>query len=131
MKIGKNLTFVTVALLSGLSIVTIARAAGMSNEAARKSASMSTPKDQLSLTNRQQKMLWQDIAKQATKEKSPAGFLAKVGAVVPNTLMTYPVPISASNKIPELRRYQYALLDSNRLLIVNPSDNKVADVVMK
>jgi hypothetical protein len=76
-------------------------------------------------------MAWQDIAEHATKEKSPAGFTAKVGAVVPNTLMTYPVPISTSKKVPELRRYQYALLDSNRLLIVNPDDNKVADVVMK
>jgi hypothetical protein len=47
MKIGKNMTSVTVALLSGLSIATVARAAGsMSNETAGKLVSMSAPKDQ-------------------------------------------------------------------------------------
>jgi len=81
------------------------------------------------LTSIQEKTAWQDIAKQARKEKAPASFATKVGAVVPQALMTYPVPMTTSSKVPALRRYQYALLDNDKLLIVNPHDNKVADVI--
>jgi len=132
MKIGKNLTVVSIAFLSGLSIATVARAAGgMSSESTAKSPSMSALSDRLSLTNGQQKTVWQDINKQATKEKSPAGFEPKVGAVLPDRLITHPIPMTTSSKIPELRRYQYALLGGNKLLIVNPNDNKVADVIVR
>jgi hypothetical protein len=45
--------------------------------------------------------------------------------------MTYPVPITTSSKIPVLRRYQYALLENNSLLIVNPNDKKIAGVITR
>jgi hypothetical protein len=45
--------------------------------------------------------------------------------------MTYPVPMTTSSKLPVLRQYQYALLENDRLLIVNPHDKKVADVITR
>jgi hypothetical protein len=45
--------------------------------------------------------------------------------------MTYPVPMTTSNKVSVLLRYQYALLDNNSLLIVNPYDQKIADVITR
>ena len=130
MKTSTRLTVLAVALLSGVSV---AAAAGstMSKENTAKSASTSMLKDKLSLTGKQQTTAWQDISKQATKEKAPARFTAKIGAVVPTGLMTYPVPMSVSSKVPVLRRYQYALLQNNTLLIVNPHDKKVADVITR
>jgi hypothetical protein len=44
-------------------------------------------------------------------------------------LMTYPVPITTASEVPTLRRYQYALLENNKLLIINPRDRKISDVI--
>ena len=126
MKIRTCLTVAAVAFLASLSVAT---ASSRSKEITAKTSSISLPKDKLSLTSTQEKTAWQDIAKQARKEKAPANFPTKVGAVVPQALMTYPVPITTSSRVPALRRYQYALLENNKLLIVNPHDNKVADVI--
>ena len=86
-------------------------------------------KDSLSLSASQQQTAWKDISAQATKESAPASFTAKVGAAVPSDLATHPVPVSTASKVPELRPYQYALLSSNKLLIVNPSDKKIAEII--
>jgi hypothetical protein len=131
MKNSMRLTVIAVALLSGLSVAVAAGGNSMSKQSTEKSASTSLLKDKLSLTSEQQTTAWQDISKQATKEKAPARFAVKIGAVVPSALMTYPVPMTTSSKVPVLRRYQYALLENNRLLIVNPHDKKVADVITR
>jgi hypothetical protein len=130
MKTGMRLTVVAVALLSGLSVA-VAASSSTSKEGMAKSAPASMLKDKLSLTSKQQATAWQDISKQATKEKAPAHFTAKIGTVVPSKLLTLPVPTTVSSKVPALRQYQYALLQNNRLLIVNPHDNKVADVISR
>jgi hypothetical protein len=126
MKIRSFLTVAAVAFLASLSV---AAASSRSKEITAKSSSISMPKDKLSLTSTQEKTAWQDITKRARKEKAPAGFSTKVGAVVPQALITYPVPMTTSSKVPALRRYQYVLLENGKLLIVNPHDNKVADVI--
>ena len=131
MRTVKYLTATSVALLSGLSIAMAAGSGAIPDKNLTKPLSTSPLQDSLSLTNKQRKTAWQDISKQAIKEKVPAKFTAKVGATVPSALMTYPVPMAASNKVPELRRYQYALLANNELLIVNPQDKKVADIITR
>ena len=130
MKNRIRLAVAAVALLSGVSVA-VAAGSSMSKENTAKSASTSMLKDKLSLTSKQQTTAWQDISKQATKEKAPARFEAKIGAAVPSAVMTYPVPTTVSSRVPVLRGYQYALLQNNRLLIVNPHDKKVADVITR
>jgi hypothetical protein len=127
MKTRTFLSVVTIALLSGLSVANAS--SGSKDIKAKPASSSMLQKDQLSLTSSQEKTVWRDIAKHARKEKTPANFSIKVGTSVPSTLMTYPVPMKTSNKVPSLRRYQYALLENNKLLIVNPHDNKIADVI--
>jgi hypothetical protein len=39
--------------------------------------------------------------------------------------------MTTSSKVPVLRRYQYASLQNNRLLIGNPHDKKIADVITR
>lgn len=126
-----RLALVAVTFFSGLSVAVAAGNSSTSKESMAKSPSVSMLKDKLSLTSKQQAAAWQDISKQATKEKAPARFAAKIGAVVPSALMTLPVPTTTSSKVPALRPYQYALLDSNKLLIVNPHDKKVAEVITR
>jgi hypothetical protein len=132
MKNVNRLTVATIALLAGVSVATAAGMSKSSGSATTRSASsMSQPvaKDSLSLSASQQQAAWKDISAQASKESAPASFTAKVGAAVPSDLATHPVPVSTASKVPELRPYQYALLSSNKLLIVNPSDKKIAEII--
>ena len=90
-----------------------------------------TPKDTVSLSDSERSIVQQDISQYATKAKASPGFTAEVGAVVPNELATYPVPVSTANKVPALRLYEYAMLDNNQLLIIDPRSNKVVDVIAR
>lgn len=129
MKVSTRLIVMTIAILSGLSIAPAATNK-MSKESGAKPVLM-TPKDKLSLTKEQEKTAWQDISKQAKKESVPTYFVTKVGAAVPGGVMTYPVPMTTSSNMLVLRRYQYALLENGSLLIVNPDDKKIADVITR
>ena len=128
MKNNMRLVVIGAALLSGVSVAAAAGNA-TSKENTTNPASTSTLRDSLTLSSRQQKIVWRDISQQATKEKAPAHFAAKIGAVVPSAVTTHPVPMTVSSEVPKLRRYQYALLGNSRLLIVNPNDKKVADII--
>ncbi len=129
-----RLTVAAMALLAGVSV---ASAAGMSKSSpphpattgSASSTSQPVAKDSLSLRASQQQIAWKDITALASKESAPGSFTAKVGAAVPSDLTTHPVPVSTASKVPELRPYQYALLSSNKLLIVNPSDKKIAKII--
>jgi hypothetical protein len=134
MHTSTRLTVAALALLSSVSL-----AAAMDNKPDANS-SMSTTgmgdtqnsamtKDSLSLTEAQQKLVWEDISKTAAKAKAPNGFTAKIGEVVPSSLATYPVPVTAANVVPEARTYNYALLEDNTLLLVNPADKKIVQVI--
>jgi hypothetical protein len=131
----RRLAIVAVALLSGLSVAAAADSASKTgaNAMSKPSSSKASPQamatDTVVLSKQQQKDAWRDIKALATKEKAPAGFTAMVGALVPSKLDTHPVPVSTANKVPVLRPYQYAMLDTNKLLIVNPSDHKIADII--
>ena len=65
---------------------------------------------------------------QATEQKAPSGFNATVGAIVPSTLKTEPVPSKAATSVPALKSFNFAMVDG-KLLIVNPSDKKIVDVI--
>jgi hypothetical protein len=125
----KTRTCLTVAVIALLSSLSVATASSGSKSVTAKSSSTPMPADKLSLTSSQETTAWHDIAKQARKEKAPANFSATVGTVVPGALMTYPVPITTASEVPTLRRYQYALLENNKLLIINPRDRKISDVI--
>jgi len=49
---------------------------------------------------------------------------------VPNSMKTYPMPRQAARDVPAAKPYRYAMTQ-DKLLIVNPGDHKVADVVTK
>jgi hypothetical protein len=131
-----RLTLAAIALRSGISVAAAADN-GMSKSTTNgsgtmsKSTSQSMAKGSLSLTTEQKQTAWRDISGQAMKVKPPSGFTAKVGAAVPSQITTHPVPVSTVSKVPELKSYNYALLDNNKLLIINPGDKKIAQIITK
>lgn len=82
----------------------------------------------ISLTDAQQKLALKDLEQSGQVQTKPTNFTPSVGAVVPNALALKPVPADLGQQVKALKSYDYALLQSE-LLIVNPTTKKVVDVV--
>jgi hypothetical protein len=122
----KNQTSVALAAALLLAGVTAASAAGLPSSAETKMARPAS--DTLSLTSAQQKTAWKDLYMKSLTQEVPAGFAAKVGAVVPKSITTAPVTPKASGDVPALRSYAFAMI-KGKVLIVNPNDHKIAEVI--
>ncbi len=88
------------------------------------------PRDTLTLSSAQRKTAGNDLYTGALNQKTPAGFSAKVGAVVPSDVTTAAMTQKASGDVPALKPYKFAMLQK-KLVIVNPNDNKIADVITR
>jgi uncharacterized protein DUF1236 len=84
--------------------------------------------DTLSLTSAQRKMVWNDLHSQVTAQNAPSGFNATVGAIVPSTLKIEPVPNKVASAVRAIKAYDFAMV-KGKLLIVNPSDKKIVEVI--
>jgi hypothetical protein len=123
MKARTALLLATMVLLSGAS----AASAGSMSQASSSTMSQHV-RDTLSLTSTQRKTALKDLSSDAVKQNLPAGFTAAVGSVVPSTLAIEPVPSKAARDVPSLRQYDFAVVQG-KVLIVNPSDRKIADII--
>ena len=85
-------------------------------------------KDSISLTRAQERTAWRDISREATSQKTPQKFAASVGTTVPADISLQSVPAKVATHVSALKPYDYALLHG-KLLIVNPTDKKVVDVI--
>jgi hypothetical protein len=86
------------------------------------------PTDRLSLTTTQQKTAYDDLFMPPFAQTPPSGFEAIVGVIVPKSIATARVTSKAADDVPKLRPYQFAMI-KNKLLIVNPLDHKIAEVI--
>ncbi|WP_426440169.1 DUF1236 domain-containing protein [Bradyrhizobium genosp. P] len=123
MKTTLSLAIAAVLALSGASA---AAASQMSSHAGK----MSGASDTLTLSDTQQKSIWKDVNHHAANQTAPSGFTAAVGTAVPSTVNTYPLPLQARRDVPAARPYRYAMMQ-DKVLLVNPSDHKIAGVVAK
>ena len=104
---------------------------GMNNSMSRSehaTTGKAMPTGKLTLSNAQKKQLWSAIDTSATPQTAPSGFSAKVGQTVPSGVQTQPLPEQATNDVPVVKNYNYAMLQ-NRIVLVNPRTNKVAGVI--
>lgn len=115
------------AFASGIGVASAASNHAMANPSVP-SAVQSTATDSLTLTRSQERMAWRVISKQATSQTSPASFIVSVGAAVPNDISLKSVPRTLAAHVASLKPYDYALLQG-KLLIVNPNDKKIVDVI--
>jgi len=83
--------------------------------------------DSLSLDAAQRKTAWNDLSSQTT-QKAPANFAATAGAKVPSSLSIKAVPSKAARDVSQLRPYDFAKVQG-KLLIVNPTDRTIAEVI--
>jgi hypothetical protein len=119
----------TAALTSGIGVASAADNHAMSKTSAPP-AMQSMAKDSLSLTRSQQRTAWRDLGQHAAGQSAPSSFAASVGATIPGDISLRSVPAKVAARVSSLKPYDYALLQG-KLLIVNPSDKKVVDVISR
>jgi hypothetical protein len=85
--------------------------------------------DTVLLSAGQRRALWNDLGKQAANQNA-SGFEAQTGTFVPGSVKIEPIPGKAAANNPQLRPYDYAMVDHD-LLIVDPANKVIADVVKK
>ena len=88
----------------------------------------SQPSDKLELSKSQQQTAWNDLYMGSLNQETPSGFNAIVGASMPRSVVTAPVTPNAANDVSALRRYSFAMVQ-RKLVIVNPTDHKIAAVI--
>jgi hypothetical protein len=83
----------------------------------------------LDLTQQQKQKIAQMVASQLA-EKVPPNFQPSIGEKVPSSLTLKSFPSSAESELPALLRGdQYAKLDNNNIIIVDPSNRQVVGIV--
>jgi hypothetical protein len=85
--------------------------------------------DTVILSAAQRRAVWKDLSKQANNQNA-TGFRARVGTFVPKSMKIQPMPINVTANNPKLRPYGFAMV-GNKLLIVDPSNKVIADVLTK
>ena len=122
MKKQTSIALAAAALLAGISV---ASAAPVNH------ATMAPPaRDTLNLTSAQQKLAWDNLYTGALNQKAPAGFTATIGAVVPHGVTSAPVTAKAASDVPALKPYKFAMVQ-RKLVIINPNDRKIAEVITR
>ncbi len=116
----------TIIALAAAALLSGATAASAADAASSHSGMTKPLSDSLSLSSAQQKTAWNDI--KASEQKAPAGFDAMAGVAVPSTLKIEAVPSKTARAVPALRSYDFAKIQG-KLLIVNPHNRKIAEVI--
>jgi hypothetical protein len=117
----------SVALAAGLLMAGVSAASAADTR--QPSSTVARPaSDTLSLSSTQQQTAWKDLYMGSLNQKTPPGFDVQEGAVLPRDIATAPVTTKAASDVPELKPFDFAMVNG-KLLIVNPSDKKIVDVI--
>jgi hypothetical protein len=115
-KLSKLLT--PVVLASGLAIATTWPSL----------PSMLRTHDMLLLTPSQKTTAWRDLHRRGIHQYASPGFYPMDRWVLPDSVQIRPVPRRAARDVRALRSYDFAIVQGS-LLIVNPSDKKIVEVI--
>ena len=90
------------------------------------------PSETVNLTMEQRHIVKEIIIKDMKTPTTPAQAAAKVttkpGEVVPSGVALQPMPVEVSAKVPQVRTHSF-FVEDNKVIIVDPKDNKIAIVV--
>jgi len=84
---------------------------------------------QLSLSSTQKQTIYQSVSGEKG-QTAPAGFQAKLGAKAPSSLSMHQLPSNVTSQISAAKGYEYAKLQNNEVLLVDPKDRQVAEIIM-
>ena len=85
--------------------------------------------DELPLTGAQERLIWQRLDKpSAAAAQASSAFEPSLYAGVPSSFVLHALPPSVTRQIPMARGYKYTSAGGT-LLIVNPSDGRIVDII--
>jgi Protein of unknown function (DUF1236) len=86
--------------------------------------------DDFVLTGAQEDLIWQRMGRTIPNDDgtAPCGCKPWMFSVVPSSVTLRALPATVTAQIPMLRPYRYTTL-GKRLLIVNPDDRKIVDII--
>jgi hypothetical protein len=84
---------------------------------------------QLNLTSAQKQTILQGVANEKG-QAAPSGFQAKVGEKVPQSVSMHQLPSNVSTQVSAAKGYEYAKFQNNEVLLINPKDRQVAEIIM-
>ncbi|PSO21487.1 hypothetical protein [Bradyrhizobium sp. MOS003] len=99
------------------------------NEQSTTGVSKPDERDPIGLTSTQRQMIAWSIAGIAEKQPSPQDFQPKPGAKLPDQLKSAQIPSNLHQAAEPVRSYEYVMLEDQNLLLVNPQDRTIADVI--
>ena len=88
------------------------------------------PAPRLSLTAEQEYVIREIILKDVNvpKEKSAS---ETIGDSVPENVKLYSLPSEIEQKVPKAKSYKFFVKDDDTIILVSPSDRRIADVLKK
>jgi hypothetical protein len=86
-----------------------------------------TTSHKLNLTLEQRHVI-KEIIKDMKTESARAAIAPAVGDPIPATVKLQPMPADIAQKVPQVRTHTFFVIDE-QIVIVDPKDNKVAEVI--
>jgi hypothetical protein len=84
---------------------------------------------ELNLTAQQKQMIMQSVQSEKG-QPAPAGFQPRVGASVPQSMPMHQLPSNVTTEVPAAKGLKFAKLSNNEILLIDPQDMRVADIIM-
>jgi hypothetical protein len=84
---------------------------------------------ELNLTAQQKQTILQSVQTEKG-QPAPAGFLPRVGAPVPQSMSMRRLPPNVTTQVPVTKDLEYTILDNNEVLLIDPKDRRVAEIIM-
>jgi hypothetical protein len=84
---------------------------------------------EVNLTAQQKQTIMQSVQTERG-QPAPAGFLPRVGVAVPQSMSMRQLPPNATAQVPAAKGLEYSKLDSNEILLIDPKDRRVAEIIM-
>ena len=84
---------------------------------------------ELNLTAQQKQTILQSVQTEKG-QPAPAGFLPRVGASVPQSMSMRRLPSNVTTQVPLTKDLEYTILDNNEVLLIDPKDRRVAEIIM-
>ena len=82
---------------------------------------------ELNLTAQQKQSIMQSV--QSEKSQPAAGFQPRVGASVPPSMSMHQLPSNVTTQVPGTKDLEYVKLDNNTVVLIDPKDRRVADII--
>lgn len=84
---------------------------------------------ELNLTDQQKQTIMQSVQTERG-QPAPAGFQLRVGAAVPQSMSRHQLPSNVITAVPAAKNLEYTKLDNNAVVLIDPNDRRVAEIIM-